>query len=113
MTKYTQVQLLAMTNEQMDEIVALAQGWHKERYSFRVAWATKSKAIQHQVDNYHPTTYKDQAWDLMVKCELIVNVRTYFTKVAYDGLDDNDIIEHHDPLIAVVIASILHLQGSE
>ena len=118
MTKYTQEQLLAMTNEQKDEIVALAQGWTiKELQGLSERYHDHDGYICH-VSHYRPSTNKEQAWDLMVKCKLdflssyhrSTNEHMVIRDILYDEMI---IVEHKDPLIAVVIASILHLQESE
>ena len=98
MKKYTQDQLLAMTNEQLDEIVALAQGFNpsnNDRY------------------DYHPSTNKAQAWDLSFGNQFSPKFRLNGLWSILDNDGDLLVDDMTDPLIAVTIASILHLQGSE
>ena len=105
MTKYTQEQLLAMTNEQRDEIVAQLLGWYRSYDSTArlPSWNCNGKVKILQI-NYLPSTNKEQAWDLMVKC-------------LDSGLMKNTLLKltnYSDELtIAVVIAAILHLQEIE
>ena len=115
MTKYTQEQLLAMTNEQRDEAVALAQGWSRSD-ALKPAiespivlgdlhfWYNGDGEFKEFITNYHPSTNKAPAWDLMVKC-------------LDSGLMKNTLLKltsYSDELmVAVTIAAILHLQESE
>ena len=114
MTKYTQDQLLAMTNEQLDEIVALAQGW----VLVHGVWWESLYIHADVFPNYHPTqdseSGRSQAFQLQIKFNLLVNVRKYFTKVAWDGMSDSDLVEVHDTQLAICYAVILsQLEGYE
>ena len=102
MTKYTQDQLLAMTKEQLDEIVGGLQ-WERLKGDWKsiIFDDPESGGL---ICNYHPSTNKAPAWDLMVKC-------------LDSGLMKNTLLKltnYSDELtIAVTIAAILHLQESE
>ena len=116
MIKYTQDQLLAMTNEQLDEIVALAQGW----VLVHGVWRESLYIHADVFPNYHPSTNKEQMVDLMLLCRLSSeNIEGYGWKVSkvdlihFDGYVTRFSVADEDLLVAVTIASILHLQESE
>ena len=114
MTKYTLEQLKEMTNEQLDETVGGLQ-WNQLKGDWK-SIIFDDPENSRIVFDYHPTTNKEQAWDLMVillKTGFLVEhddgtfgVKRY--DYSFLGSADNK-----DPLIAVTIASILYLQEIE
>ena len=127
MTKYTQDQLLAMTKEQLDEIVALAQGWSRSD-ALKPAieaplvlgdlhfWYDNNRDFKEFISNYHPSTSKEQMVDLMLKCKLSVDVDSQCVMTAGWAGDCHSIHLDVTPMSypeAVAIAAILHLQESE
>ena len=110
MTSYTLEQLNEMTNEQLDEVVALAQG----AWFINGAWWCIPACPSHILTkDYHPSTNKEQAWDLSFGNQFSPKFRLNGLWSILDNDGDLLVDDMTDPLIAVTIASILHLQGSE
>jgi len=113
--KHTLEQLQEKTNAELDEICALAQGFFVDSiidFVIGVAeecYATDAGYIPKQ--KYTPTTNKEQAWDLMVKYSLIVDVHWSGAHYIHYGENDSFIDNETDLLRAVTIASILAAQG--
>ena len=110
MTKHTQEQLQEMTNEQLDEIVALLQGWVRTEH-YNGAWMD-GDSLAYYLDDYHPSTNKEQMVDLMILCRLAVDCDEYDVTTT-GGTYSVDFTEQNTPYAAVTIAAILYLQGSE
>jgi hypothetical protein len=110
--KPTQEELQLKSNDELDELVAIAQGW-KFTDHYNQAWMDEG-SIAYYKDEYHPTQNttegKAQCWDLMFKCGLTIDMArgsVYFNGGLIDFLADNPLQK------AVVIAAILSLQGED
>ena len=103
-------QLNAMTDEQLDEAVALAQGWF-ETDCFWVNPNKPESSWMYEVGDYHPTANttegKAQAWDLMVKYG-VSPIRSPEGDFYIIGCRDVEL--QVCPQRAIVIASILSAQ---
>jgi len=104
-------QLNAMTDEQLDEAVALAQGWF-ETDCFWVNPNKPESSWMYEVGDYHATANttegKAQAFDLMVKYELDVShMRSGNWAVHCHG---QALVYGEKPNQLIVIASILSAQ---
>lgn len=111
--KHTPESLSTKTLPELDEIMALAQGW-KRYEDDKDLWFTLVKTEDYYEplivhDKYSPTTNKEQAWDLMVKYK--IDSTAYCDGVWEFSAGLLEEIQHKDPLVAVTIASILAAQG--
>ena len=113
-------QLNAMTDLELDEAVALAQGWEiKPHHSsldgkelIWAVWSNPDNKIESLSNEYHPTANttegKAQAFDLMVKYKLSI---TGYGKFVIDAANDITVDFGKDTLQqAIAIASILSAQ---
>jgi len=107
--KHTQGELQLKSGNELDELVATAQGWIAEEST--MCWHHKGYGYKCPIDRYHPTQNttegKAQAWDLMLRCHLSVNL--YHTDAIVADAYCVKVYED-DPQRAVVIAAILSFQ---
>lgn len=110
------------SDNELDELVAIAQGWKSEKLIYTTFWVDSDNNVMHEVDRYHPTKVttegKAQCWDLMVKCMPHVDVdpvsetETECTVFNHKQVDDKvTMVADKNPQRAVVIAAILSAQG--
>ena len=110
--------ITALTDEQINYWVAKAQGWDEiEQHGFsnEDVWLHGSDYVMN-VSDYTPTTNSAQAWDLMIKYELLVgkmhNEERYGAK-SLTTQNINDISFADTPQKAVCLAVIASVYGEE
>ena len=105
--KPTQEELQLKSGDELDELVAIAQGWKIERSMEGGRYVGATDDYVCSKCDYHPTQNttegKAQCWKLAVKCELIVDLKNSV------GAYVNGTTHNKNPQKAVVIAAILSL----
>ena len=106
---------LEKSNAELNEICALAHGFKKFKCELfldgsQYGYSHTGLASNLSAKEYTPTTNKEQAWDLMVKYSLFVDVHWSGAHYIHYGENDSFIDNETDLLRAVTIASILSTQ---
>ncbi|NOQ30196.1 MAG: hypothetical protein GQ570_03640 [Helicobacteraceae bacterium] len=116
MTKPTAEELQTKTNQELNELVAVAQGWYKDQEQFYSVeqWYSSERIRVVSVKHYQPTEPTEQGesqcWKLMVKCKMTITYLDVGAEVLVYGICK---FYDKDPQRAAVIAAILYLQEQE